>query len=106
MAYGFLFVAIALEVLGTTLLSLTDGFSRLWPSLGCLAAYACSFLALAQTVKHIPIGVTYATWSGLGTAAIVAVSVVALGESISAVKILGVLLVVGGVVVLNIGGAH
>lgn len=106
MAYVFLVVAISLEVLGTSLLSLTNGFTRLWPSLGCLIAYACSFLALAQTVRHIPVGVTYAMWSGLGTAAIVAVGVVALGESMNPAKVVGVALVIGGVVVLNIGGAH
>ncbi|MDN5852420.1 MAG: multidrug efflux SMR transporter [Actinomycetia bacterium] len=106
MAYVFLVVAISLEVLGTSLLSLTNGFTRLWPSLGCLIAYACSFLALAQTVRHIPVGVTYAMWSGLGTAAIVAVGVVALGESMNPAKVVGGALVIGGVVVLNIGGAH
>lgn len=106
MAYAFLAIAISLEVLGTSLLSVTDGFSRLWPSVGCLAAYAGSFLALAQTVKDIPIGLTYAMWSGLGTAAIVAIGVVVLHESINPAKILGVLLVIGGVVVLNLGGAH
>ena len=106
MAYVFLGLAISLEVLGTTLLSLTDGFSRLWPSVGCLAAYAVSFMALAQTVRVIPVGVTYAMWSGLGTAAIVAVGVVALGESVNPVKLFGVVLVIGGVVVLNLGGAH
>ncbi|UYM04720.1 DMT family transporter [Solicola gregarius] len=106
MAYAFLLAAISLEVLGTSLLNATDGFSRLWPSAACLAAYAGSFFALAQTVKDIPVGVTYAMWAGLGTAAIVAIGVVALGESLSATKILGVLLVIGGVVVLNLGGAH
>lgn len=106
MAYVFLGAAISLEVLGTSLLSISNGFGRLWPAVGCLIAYAGSFLALAQTVKHIPIGVTYAMWAGLGTAAIVAVGVVALNESINPAKIIGVLLVIGGVVILNLGGAH
>ncbi len=106
MAYAFLVLAIALEVLGTSLLSLTNGFTRLWPSVGCLAAYACAFVALAQTIQHIPIGVTYAMWSGLGTAAIVAVGIVAFGESMNPTKLIGVALVIGGVVILNAGGAH
>lgn len=106
MPYAFLLVAIAFEVVGTSLLSVSNGFARLWPSVGCLASYAVSFYALAQTVKHIPVGVTYAMWSGLGTAAIVAVGVVALGESISPAKVIGVALVVSGVVALNLGGAH
>ena len=106
MPYLFLVVAIALEVLGTSLLSMTNGFTRLWPSLGCLAAYASSFMALAQTVKEIPIGLTYAMWSGLGTAAIVAVGIVAFHESMTPTKLIGVALVIGGVVTLNAGGAR
>lgn len=106
MAYVFLLAAISLEVVGTSLLNATDGFSRFWPSAACLAAYAGSMFALAQTVKEIPVGVTYAMWAGLGTAAIVAIGVVALGESVNPAKLLGVALVIGGVVILNLGGAH
>jgi small multidrug resistance pump len=73
----------------------------------CLGAYAAAFAALAWAVKHdLPVGVAYAMWSGLGTAAIVAIGVVFLNEPISIQKVAGVLLVIGGVVVLNLGGAH
>lgn len=106
MAYVFLVVAIAFEVVGTSLLKSTDSFTRLWPSVLCLSAYAASFVLLAQTVKVIPVGLTYAMWSGLGTASIVGVGVVALGETLSVTKIIGVGLVIGGVVLLNLGGTH
>ncbi len=106
MPYVFLLAAIAAEVLGTSLLKATEGFTRLWPSVACLAAYVVSLVFLTQVVKTVPVGVTYAVWSGLGTAAIVAIGVAFFGESLSVVKVLGLVLVVGGVVVLNLGGAH
>lgn len=106
MTYVFLGVAIALEVVGTSLLPATEGFSRLWASLGCLTAYAAAFAMLAQTVRELPVGLTYAMWSGLGTAAVVAIGIVVLDEAINLTKIVGVALVIGGVVLLNLGGAH
>jgi len=107
MPYVFLLGAIAFEVLGTSLLKATDGFTRLLPTVVCLGAYVAAFAALAWAVKHdLPVGVGYAMWSGLGTAAIVAIGVVFLNEPINIQKVAGVLLVIGGVVVLNLGGAH
>ena len=108
MAYVYLLIAIGSEVAGTSLLKSTDGFTRLWPTVGCLAGYVVSFVALSQTVKDIPVGVAYAMWSALGTAAIVAISVTFLGETLNVTKVLGLIMVVGGVVLLNLsgGGAH
>ncbi|NKX49292.1 multidrug efflux SMR transporter [Arthrobacter deserti] len=106
MAYLFLGLAIAAEVAGTSLLKLTDGFSRLWPSIFCLAAYAAAFVLLSQVIKTVPVGVAYALWAGLGSVAIVAIGAAFLGEPLGAVKLVGVGLVVAGVVVLYLGGAH
>ena len=106
MPYVFLLVAIALEVVATSLLKATDGFTRLWPTLGCVAGYVAAFALLALTVRHVPVGVAYAMWSGLGTAAIASIGVVFLHESLTVTKVAGVLLVIGGVVTLNLGGAH
>ncbi|MBY8870324.1 multidrug efflux SMR transporter [Micromonospora sp. PLK6-60] len=106
MAYVFLLLAIAAEVFGTSLLKATDGFTRLWPTLGVVVSYLAAFGLLAVVVRDIPVGVAYAMWSGLGTAAIVAVGAVFLGEPLSVTKLVGVGLVIAGVVVLNLGGAH
>jgi small multidrug resistance pump len=107
MSYLILLGAIAFEVLGTSLLKATDGFTRLWPTVVCLSSYVVAFLLLAWAIKQqMPVGVAYAMWSGLGTAAIVVIGVLFLNEAISLQKIAGVLLVIGGVVVLNLGGAH
>ena len=107
MPYVFLLVAIAFEVVATSLLKSTEGFTRLWPTVAVLAGYAGAFAALAWAIKQeLPVGVAYAMWSGLGTAAIVAIGVAFLGEPISLQKVVGVALVIGGVAVLNLGGAH
>ncbi|MER7279949.1 multidrug efflux SMR transporter [Dactylosporangium sp. NPDC000244] len=106
MAYVMLGLAIAVEVVGTSLLKATVGFTKLWPTLGVLVAYTLAFLFMAQSVKVVPVGVAYAMWSGLGTAAIVAIGAVFLGEPLSLLKVIGVGLVIAGVVVLNLGGAH
>ncbi len=106
MAYLFLLAAITAEVIGTSLLKSTHGFTRLWPTLALAVAYVSSFGLLALAVKEIPVGVAYAIWSGLGTAAIMAIGAAFLGEPLSVAKVMGAALVIAGVVVLNLDGAH
>jgi small multidrug resistance pump len=64
--YFYLGIAITLEVIGTSALKASETFTRLLPSLLTLVAYAGSFLFLALTLRTVPIGIAYATWSGLG----------------------------------------
>ncbi|MEU0550469.1 multidrug efflux SMR transporter [Micromonospora sp. NPDC005979] len=104
MAYVLLGIAILAEVVATSLIKSTAGFTRVWPTLGCLTGYALAFLLLAQAVKEIPVGVAYALWSGLGTAAIVAIGAVFLGESVGPVKLVGIALIIAGVVIVNLTG--
>ncbi|WP_310726843.1 multidrug efflux SMR transporter [Streptomyces sp. N2A] len=106
MAYVMLAGAILSEILATTSMKYSDGFSRLWPSLGTAVGYVIAFALLAQTLKSMSMGTAYAIWAGVGTALIAAIGMVFLGESAGALKVLGVLLVIAGVVVLNLGGAH
>jgi small multidrug resistance pump len=106
MAYLFLLGAIAAEIFSTSTLKNTDGFTRLWPSVACAAGYIISFLALSQAVKGVQVGVAYAIWSGLGTAAIVAIGAAFLGEPITVTKITGIALIIAGVVTLNVTGSH
>ncbi|MER6050763.1 multidrug efflux SMR transporter [Streptomyces sp. BHT-5-2] len=106
MAYLTLAGAILSEILATTSMKYSHGFSRLWPSLGTTVGYVLAFALLAQTLKSMSVGTAYAIWAGTGTAVIAAIGMVFLGESTSALKILGVLLVIAGVVVLNLDGAH
>ncbi len=106
MGWVYLGIAIAAEVLGTSLLKATHGFTRLWPSVGCIAGYVIGFVGLAFAVRTLPIGLAYAVWAGLGTVAIVTIGVIAFGEGISVLKVAGVALVIAGVGLLNLGGAH
>ncbi|MFI9260852.1 multidrug efflux SMR transporter [Streptomyces sp. ISID311] len=106
MAYLLLAGAILSEVLATTAMKYSDGFSRLWPSVGTAVGYVFAFVLLAQTLKSMSVGTAYAIWAGVGTALIAAIGMVFLGESASGLKVLGVVLVIAGVVVLNMDGAH
>lgn len=105
MPYFFLALAIGAELLATSLLKTTEGFTRLLPTLLCLTLYGISFFGLAKTVETIPVRVAYALWAGLGTATIVAICAVFLGEPLTLVKVVGVSLIIAGVVMLNLGGA-
>ncbi|GAA5063843.1 multidrug efflux SMR transporter [Streptomyces similanensis] len=97
--------AIAAEVVATTALKYSEGFSRLWPSLLTALGYLVSFVLLAQTLKSVRIGTAYAIWSGVGTAAIAVLGLLLFGEQLTLTKVGGILLIIGGVVVLNLGGA-
>lgn len=107
MPYIFLALAIVFEVAGTSLLKLSDGFTRLWPTVGVALGYGMAFWMLSLTLRAVPVGIAYAIWAGLGTALIAVIGVVAFGESLGTVKIIGIGLIVAGVIALNIdNGAH
>ncbi|AXL88000.1 ligand-binding protein SH3 [Streptomyces sp. CB09001] len=106
MGYLLLAGAIAAEVAGTTAMKYSEGFSRLVPSLLTALAYVLSFALLAQTLKILAVGTAYAIWAGVGTAAIATIGVAFMGEGMTATKAAGIALIIIGVVVLNLGGAH
>lgn len=105
-AYIYLFAAVLFEIAGTSFLKTTEGFTRLWPTVACLAAYGAAFLLLAQSLeKGMQVGIAYAIWAGLGISIIAAIGILFLGEPISTTKLLGISLIIGGVVTLNLSGA-
>ena len=95
-------IAIVSEVIATSALKASEGFSRLWPSLVVVAGYAAAFYCLSLTLKTIPIGVVYAIWSGVGIALIALIGWLVFGQSLDAAAIIGMLLIIAGVVVLNV----
>lgn len=95
--------AIAAEIIGTSALKASDGFSRLWPSVLTVLAYGMAFYLLSMTLKRMEIGVAYAIWSGAGTAAMALVGYWLFDESLDTVKIVSLGLIVAGVVGLNAG---
>jgi len=103
-AYLLLACAIAAEVLATSLLPRTAGFTQLWPTLVVLTGYGLSFVLLAQVVKSVPVGIAYAIWSGVGTLAVVGIGATFLGQPITVWQSFGVALVIAGVLLINLGG--
>ncbi|MFE9727797.1 DMT family transporter [Streptomyces sp. NPDC005794] len=106
MGYGLLAAAIAAEVAGTTAMKYSEGFTRLWPSVITVVGYVLAFALLAQTLKTLSVGTAYAIWAGAGTAAVAAIGILWMGEPAGLAKLAGIALVIAGVVVLNLGGAH
>ena len=101
----WLALAIGTEVVATTAVKLSDGFSRLVWVLVVVVGYGISFWAMSIALKTIPLGIVYAIWSGVGTAAIVLIGWLAFRESLDAIKLGGIVLIVAGVLMLNVVGA-
>lgn len=99
--YFYLTVSIAGEIFATTMLKLSDGFTVPLPSTGVLFGYALSFYCLSLCLKTIPLSLAYAIWSGAGTALTALIGAVLWGEAFSSLKILGIILIIGGIIALN-----
>ncbi|MEY3124159.1 MAG: hypothetical protein RLZZ573_679 [Pseudomonadota bacterium] len=99
----YLGLAIAAEIVATSSLKTSEGFTRLWPSMLTVVAYGVSFYLLSQTLKRMEIGVVYAIWSGAGTALMALVGYWVFQESMSAIKLVSIAMIVLGVVGLNMG---
>lgn len=97
----YLSIAIVAEVIGTSFLKSSEGFTRLAPSLVVVLAYVVAFYFLSLTLKTLPVGVAYAVWAGAGTALIALAGFAFFGQSLDAAAIVGIALIVAGVVVIN-----
>jgi small multidrug resistance pump len=98
----YLTVAIVLEVIATSALKASDGFTRLQPSLLTLAGYGLAFYFLSLTLRTMPIGVVYAIWSGAGIVLIAMIGWVYYRQGLDWPAILGLALIVAGVAVINL----
>jgi small multidrug resistance pump len=106
-AFLLLSLAIFAEVGATIALRASDGFSRPMPSAIVVVGYGISFWFLALALKDIPVSLTYAIWSGVGTALVAVAGVVAFGETMNAMKLASLAIIVLGVAGLSAaGGAH
>lgn len=102
LTWAALLGAIGLEVAGTTLLQKSEQFSRLWPTLGLAACYGMAFYLLSICLRQMPVGIAYAIWSGLGVVLISAIGLVLFRQKLDAPALLGLTMIVGGVVVINL----
>jgi small multidrug resistance pump len=99
--------AIASEVVATSALKVSDGLTKLTPTIISGVGYLLSLVLLSQALKHLQVSIAYAIWSGVGTAAIAVIGMLLLKEPMNAAKAVGIVLVIAGVVVLNLaGGGH
>ncbi|MEO5665182.1 MAG: multidrug efflux SMR transporter [Nocardioides sp.] len=105
-AIGLLLAAIAAEVAASAALPRTQGFrDPLWTVL-VVGGYAVSIWLLALVVRHMPVSTAYAIWAGLGTAAVAVIGALWLGEALTPLKVAALGMIIAGVVVLNLQGAH
>ena len=98
MAWPYLFIAGLLEVVWALLLKQSDGFSKLWPSLGFIAAGAGSIVLLTLALRDLPVGTAYAAWTGIGAVGTALFGVVFFSESASGPRLASIALIVIGVV--------
>jgi small multidrug resistance pump len=104
--YALLAVAIVLEVIATSMLKMSEGFTRLGPSLVVVAGYGLSIFALSQVLRlGVPVGVAYAIWAAFGIALVATIGVVFFREQLTWPMVAGLALVIAGVTLLELGRA-
>lgn len=104
MSWILLLLGILSEVLGTTSMKMSEGFTRPIPSIFIFIFYGLSLTLVTLALKQIDVSIAYSIWSGLGTAIIATIALIYFKEPISLVKILSILMIIGGVIGLNISG--
>ncbi|PJJ99044.1 quaternary ammonium compound-resistance protein SugE [Lysobacteraceae bacterium NML91-0213] len=105
MHWTILFLAGLFEIVWAVGLKYTEGFTRLWPTVGTLAAMAISFGLLAQAMKALPLGTAYAVWVGIGAVGTALVGIMLLGEPANPGRLVSIALIVAGVVGLKLATA-
>lgn len=102
MHWLYLAIAIVAEVVGTSFLKASAGFTKLLPSMMVVVGYGLAFFFLSLTLDRVPVGIAYAVWSGAGVTLIAAIGWLFLGQKLDPAAIVGMGLIVAGVVVLNL----
>ncbi len=100
--YILLAGAILSELIGTTALKLSDGFSQPIPSTGVVLGYGAAFYLLSLTLEELPIGIVYATWAALGIVGVAGIGAVVFDEPVDLAGLLGIGLIIGGVYCVNV----
>ncbi|AUQ54216.1 QacE family quaternary ammonium compound efflux SMR transporter [Phaeobacter inhibens] len=100
--YLYLVLAVAAETIGTTALQASQQFTRVGPSLLVVVGYGLAFYLMALTLRHMPVGIVYAIWSGLGIFLIAIIGWVVFGQRLDLPAILGLLLILAGILVIHL----
>lgn len=105
MSWLYLIFAIVLEVLGTTSMKLSEGFTKTLPSIVMFVFYLLSLILLTLALKKVDVSVAYAVWSGLGTALIALIGIFYFKEPSTTIKLISIGLIITGVIGLNLSGS-
>jgi small multidrug resistance pump len=100
--YIYLTIAIVFEVVGTTALKQSDGFTRLLPSLVTIAGYTLAFYFLSLPLRVLPVGVVYAVWSGVGIVLITMIGWIWFRQSLDVAALIGIAFIITGVMIVNL----
>jgi quaternary ammonium compound-resistance protein SugE len=106
MAWTYLFIAGVFEVVWAVGLKYTEGFTRLWPTLGTAAALILSMVLLALALRTLPIGTAYAVWTGVGAVGTAVAGVLLFDEPADAGRVVCITLIVAGIVGLKLTSTH
>lgn len=104
MSYLYLTLAITGELVGSSLLKASDGFTKLYPTIGVVIGFISCFFFLSLSLKTIPLNTAYAIWSGVGIIATTIISVLIWKEKINMASVIGISLILVGVIILNLFG--
>ena len=102
MPWLYLTIAIIAEVIGTSFLKTSEGFTKLLPSLAVVLGYGVAFFFLSLTLRTLPVGIAYAIWSGVGVSLVTLVAWITFDQRLDLAGILGIALIICGVIVLNV----
>ncbi|WP_290958683.1 multidrug efflux SMR transporter [Haemophilus sp. HMSC068C11] len=100
--WTLLAISICLEIVATNLLKVSDGFTKLLPTVGSLALYAISFYFVSIVFRTLSVGLVYAIWSGVGIVLTAIVAYFAFGQNIDTAGLIGIVLIISGVLVINL----
>jgi small multidrug resistance pump len=103
--YLTLIAAIVFETIGTSALQASAQFSRFWPSVIVVVAYALSFYLMAQSLRFIPVGIAYAIWSGLGIVLIAVIGLAVFGQKLDIAAVIGIGMILAGILVIHLFSA-
>lgn len=100
--FGILFLAILSEVIATTSLKFSEGFTKFVPSVVVVIGYGLSFYLLSMSLKVFPIGVAYAIWSGVGLVLTVIAGILIWRETLDWARVVGIILILAGIILINV----
>lgn len=102
MPYVYLSIAIIMEIVATSALKASDGFTKLEPTIISVIGYVIAFYCLSMTLRTMPVGIAYAIWSGVGIAALALIGWLVFRQPIDTAGMIGLTLIIAGVIVLNV----